>query len=187
MCAHSDFSDRIAASSAELLRLYKQQQPFVAVEAEPPAVSSDNSEEISPPQPRKDTATPPPMASYPAVGYLQVQATAAEMSVPISGALVVVTGGDMLVALGETDESGLSELWTLPAPDLLEFERPNSAATPAFYNVAVFADGYTSVINQKVPLYGTVKSMQEVNMIPLPEALPSAQTVFTIGAPTDLQ
>ena len=71
--------------------------------------------------------------------------------------------------------------------ELLQNFFPNSAATPAFYNVAVFADGYTSVINQKVPLYGTVKSMQEVNMIPLPEAVPSAQTVFTIGAPTDLQ
>ena len=185
MCAISDFSDRIAASSAELLRLYKNRVP--KEEENPQTAEAKTPTYVPLEEPAKETVSPPPIAAYPSVGYLQVQTTAAEMSVPISGALVVVTNGNMLVALGETDQSGLSDLWTLPAPDILEFERPNNTASPAFYTVAVFAEGYRTVINRNVPLYGTVKSMQEVNMIPLPEAVPSAQTVYTIGPPTDLQ
>lgn len=176
----SDFSDRIAASSAELLNLYRQNRP---PEAEKPPVAETPQPPAQEPAPPVNTVVP----EFSSVGYLQVQTTAAEMSVPVAGALVVVTAGDRLVALGETDQSGLSDLWTLPAPDPLDFERPDPTALPAFYSVAVYADGYASVLNRQVPLYGSVKSMQEVNLIPLPEAVSDVEYIFTTGAPVDLQ
>ncbi len=183
-----DMSDRIAASRAEMLAAYRRQQPTPQEDSAPQEELPDETiiavEEAAPVQPMV-------LPEYAAIGYLQIHAMAAQKSVPVPDALVIVTraidGSEELVALGETDWSGNTSVWALPAPEPQRFEQPNTQALPAFYTVRTIAEGYTTVRNLEVPLYGGIKVVQDVNMIPLPEAQPDNEISFTAGGPADLR
>ncbi|MBQ3133438.1 MAG: hypothetical protein IJC17_04080 [Clostridia bacterium] len=204
MSSSSDFSDRIAASRAEMLAAYRRQQPAVPPET-PTSVSSlqtpvDVEPRVSPTEeplfgnPPADTneasIIPPMLPPFDSIGYLQIHASAGNDAIPIPRAMIVVTrnvnGGEELVALGETDQSGNTLTWSLPAPDPQMFESSTTAATPAYYTVRTFADGYVTVRNLLVPLYGGVTAIQDVNLIPLPEAVTESEVTFTAGAPANL-
>lgn len=189
-----DMSDRIAASRAEMLAAYRRQQPVAepAQEEErptPPVELPSETEELPTEQPIPVLPDTAPV--YDAIGYLQVHTMAANQSIPVPDALVIVTqtvdGNEEIVALGETDWSGNTATWPLPAPDPQQFEQSDTLASPAFYTVRTIADGYTVVRNLEVPLYGGIKDVQAVNMIPLPEAQPINEITFTAGGPADLR
>ena len=187
-----DMSDRIAASRAEMLAAYRRQQPAAELPQEepvPPETQPDNVQPIADEQPAPITQAVAPV--YDAIGYLQILAIAGYKSLPVPDALVIVTqtvdGNEELVALGETDWSGNTTIWSLPAPEPTQFEQSDTQASPAFYTVRTIAEGYTIVRNLEVPLYGGITVVQEVNMIPLPEAQPMNEISFTAGGPADLR
>lgn len=107
-------------------------------------------------------------------GYLALNVTSADGAIPIPDATVAVRliegGVPRIIAVLLTDESGQTpeiiiatppvDLSLDPSPD----ERPYSLV-----DIEVTAYGYYSSANINVPIFPGTKSVQNVNMIALPE------------------
>ena len=116
---------------------------------------------------------------------LQVHVTTARQSLPVPGAHVVVTGNDtshedysredaiILHKMASTDESGNTPEMTLPVGE-----------APDGYTVEVSSPGFCRARHIHVPLYNGLKSIQAVDLIPLPEGsdisreMPYDQSLF---------
>ena len=150
----------------------------------------------------EDTRTPllaptepaPPRTMPMELGYLQVWVTTASTALPIEGAHVTVSydssGGERRTAqyVGATDESGRTETIPLPAVSAQASLSLDGDATPfTLYNIEVFADGFYRVENLGVPMYGGVRAVQPVRLIPLPEGTPSGEITYRDSAPQGLE
>ncbi len=109
-------------------------------------------------------------------GYLKIIVTEAGGTIPIKGALVVITeyGDDdgesvnVLYSL-TTDESGYTPTVALDAPVKSESMMPGAYQPYALYNINVVFDGYYPVESVGVPVFAGVTSIQPVNLLPLSE------------------
>jgi len=186
-----NFHEMIARYNRELLETYRRQN-----REEPPVESAIPTVAIP-----EETYTPaaPSEALMPSrtmpleLGYLQVRVTTASAALPIEGAHVTVSydssEGERRTAqyIGETDESGLTEVIPLPAVSAQASLSQEGNVTPfTLYNVEVFADGFYRVENLGVPMYGGVRAVQPVRLIPLPEGTPSGGLVYRDSAPQGL-
>lgn len=130
----------------------------------------------------------PPMET----AYLQVWVTTAQETLPVAGAHVTISqddgDGQVVRFIGLTDRSGKTELVPLPAVSRQLSLVPNGSPTPyTTYNIEVYADGYYRIKNEGLPLYGGIKAVQPVRMIPLPEFASSDSTlVFPESGPSGL-
>lgn len=103
----------------------------------------------------------------------QVRTTAANEALPIANALVVVSRetaeGPVVESVQLTGISGLTEPILLPATDPSLTMQPAENIPLVTYEVQVSAPGYFRVQNNGIPLYGGIKTVLPVTMIPLPE------------------
>jgi hypothetical protein len=128
------------------------------------------------------------------VGYLQVWVTTAASALPVEGAHVTVSrdeeGESRRTAqyIGVTDSSGRTEIIPLPAASSQLSLVPGGNPTPYTpYNVEVHADGYYRVENVNIPMYGGVRAIQPVRLIPLPEyGEDSNLLIYPESGPTNL-
>ena len=66
-----------------------------------------------------------------------------------------------------TDESGKTPIFNLPAPPAVLTESPENTVRPyAFYNILTEADGFIDNINYNATIFDGVTSLQNVNMVP---------------------
>lgn len=105
-------------------------------------------------------------------GTLKVRATSVRGLYPVEGARVTVFTGNAdnmtVVAEGNTDISGASPEFTLPAPAAILSESPDPKSRPyALYNLLTEADGFTKTYNYNVAVFDGVTSLQAVELIPL--------------------
>lgn len=102
---------------------------------------------------------------------LQIRVTAANLAIPVSGAVVTVSPAGKAAPLYvlTTDNSGLTETVVLPATDPSLTQQPTENIPLVTYDIHIAAPGYFSVLNSDVPLFGDVPTVQPVTMIPLPE------------------
>ena len=129
--------------------------------------------------------TPTESNPYTDVGYLKVVTTSANQTIPIENVSVIITRADAnadqhnIVYSLVTNESGETSTVELPAPAKSLSQSPNStSATPyAIYNISTYASGYYQVVNSSVPIFSGVKSIQRVNMIPLPSNTNERKTI----------
>ena len=78
---------------------------------------------------------------------------------------------DVFICYKETDESGRTRLFVLPAPDRAESQSPSDNKVPyANYNMLVEAEGYVSNIHLNIPVFSGVTSLQRSNMLLLETA-----------------
>lgn len=108
--------------------------------------------------------------SYSDRGFLQVNVTTGEKTIPLENAVVVITTktpiGQTAVSITPTDANGKTPIITLPAPDSAATDDSN---TPfATYSAEIFLKGYHTVINENVPIFSGITSILPVNMVPLP-------------------
>ena len=107
------------------------------------------------------------------VGTLVVRLNSARGTIPIVGATVTVfrqtESGVRLYYMGETDENGESPTWTLPTLDRELSLEPGVITPYVNYAVQVNAVGFTTVLNEGVSVFGGVKTVQRVAMLPLPD------------------
>lgn len=108
--------------------------------------------------------------SYSDTGFLQVNVTTGEKTIPLENAVVVITTktpiGQTAVSITPTDANGKTPIITLPAPDS---NATGDANTPfATYSAEIFLKGYHTVINENVPIFSGTTSILPVNMVPLP-------------------
>lgn len=131
-------------------------------------------------QPRKYSAKPyegmRAMNNDTEKGYLKISVTEVGGTIPIKGALVVITeyGDDdgesvnVLYSL-TTDESGYTPTLALDAPVKSESMMPGAYQPYALYNINVVFDRYYPVESVGVPVFAGVTSIQPINLLPLSE------------------
>ena len=107
-------------------------------------------------------------------GYLQINVTSSDGAIPIGDATVAVrlieNGVPRIIAVLLTDESGKTPeiIIETPSPELSL--GPGAATSPyATVDIETTAFGYYSSANVSVPVFPGIKSVQNVNLIPLPE------------------
>ena len=110
-------------------------------------------------------------------GTVIVRVTSADGAIPIEGATVafrIVDGGvPRLTAILETDESGETSPVKIQTPSPLLSMSPDPDSLPySTVNIEVTADGYYTSANMNVPVFAGITSVQNVNMISLPDGAP---------------
>lgn len=175
-----NFHDMIARYNRELLDAYRRRAAQPEAETPPP-------ETDEPPQEAVATAATP-VAIPPEIGVLQVWVTTASAALPLRGAHVTVSDTQGVQYSGETDESGRTEAISLSAAGAQGSLSPEGQPTPfTLYDVTVHKDGFYRVENRGVPLYGGVRAVQPVRLIPLPEGTSEGTLIYRDSAPVGLE
>ena len=107
-------------------------------------------------------------------GYLTVFVTSADGAIPIKDATVAVrlidNGVPRIIAVLITDESGQTpEIIIATPPADLSLDPSPDTRPYALVDVETTAFGYYGTANISVPIFSGVRSVQNVNMIALPE------------------
>ena len=108
------------------------------------------------------------ITSNPSQGFLKIRAYAASQAIPISSLKVVVSknidGNNVIFFEGTTNESGVIERITLPAPKL----DPNNLDAPSsttYEITATYAKDNVSNI-YRVNMYENIYVVQTINIVP---------------------
>ena len=123
-------------------------------------------------------------------GYIQVRTFTARQAIPVPGAFITITrkdgDGEKVVRMMETDISGLSPVVPLPTVSRELSLQPGTDHPYTSYIIQSDAEGYYSVRNLNVPVYGGITAVQPVEMVPLPEQVPSGMLEFPESGPVEL-
>ena len=103
-------------------------------------------------------------------GNLIAVVTALRSIYPVSSAQITVFTGDyndmQVVARGVTDQSGRSQVFTLPTPEKsISLDAENIQRPYALYNLLVKAEGYLDNIHLNIPVFSGVTSLQRSNLV----------------------
>lgn len=117
-------------------------------------------------------------------GYILVNTRTGESSSPVVGASVLITaivdGRREIIASGVTDDSGVSPKFSVPAPDLIHSQFPDSARRPySLYDISVTAKGFFNARSVDVPVFAGITSVQNFGMIPVPLMMKSDDETVT--------
>ena len=102
-----------------------------------------------------------------AFGSLRVRVACARGALPVCGAHVFVLpcGGGGVCAACETDDSGMTRLFTLPTESVAG-SKIGEAPPCARYDIEVLAEGFEPATFVSVPVYEGVTSSQYAELIP---------------------
>lgn len=114
-----------------------------------------------------------PSAPDTSTASLVVSVFTANQLYPVVGATVSVSAengenSDILDS-SDTDRSGRTKTFTLPAPSASMSQEPTVAIPFAEYTVTVKAPNFFDTVIENVQLFGGILTQLPVNMIPLPE------------------
>lgn len=125
---------------------------------------------------------------YRGSGGLRVSVRTADSALPIADATVRIYDGRQSEPLYTltTDRSGNTETVSLPAPPASMSQAPGGGEVYAVYRLTVDADGYYQQINESVPIFDGVLSLQSAALIPRAPyegeaSTPNGNTSFTAG------
>ena len=122
------------------------------------------------------------------IGYLIVKVSTARGAIPLENATVSVRGtpesNSGIIYSLETDSSGLTPKLPLPAPRKILSQSPNNDLPPySLWNVDVFYKGFSTAHYTNVPVYADITSIQNADLIPLPEGFMPNDTYNESGTP----
>lgn len=170
-----------------------QPEESVPIEMVPPAEYEQSPfGGMSPSQPDGQPSSPRDTDSSDTsdTAYLLVRVYSARGAIPLEGAVVTISqftdSGEELLHLTVTDENGFTAKFPLPAANRELSQQPGYPNPFTFYNVQVDVDGFYTIRNENIPLYGGVTSVQSVAMVPLPEQGQNEIQVFPEYGPTNL-
>lgn len=111
------------------------------------------------------------MQENPKLGSLRIQANTARQTIPVANALVEISknfkGIRRIFYSLRTDASGIiDEVW-LPAPDKALSQEPSNRKPFANYDVHVEHPGYNDRDYSGVLIFDGIKSIQQVDLIPI--------------------
>lgn len=144
---------------------------FPAVTGEPPAVANEPSSIGT------ETANIPtqiPLEDLRATGYLRAEVSTGRGATPIENAYVFVTytdnsGKERLMASVMTNIDGETPLLELPALSADLSLTPGNSRPYVYYAIQINKDGYYTIKNKFVPVFAGQTSIQQIEMLPLPE------------------
>ena len=121
------------------------------------------------------------------IGYLIVKVSTARGAIPLEDATVSVRGtpeeNSSIVYSLETDSSGLTPRLALPAPPKNVSQTPGDIPPFSLWNVDVFFKGFSTAHYTNVPVYSGITSIQNADLIPLPEAFAPNESYNESSAP----
>lgn len=134
----------------EMLKMYSSKAKSIPAVAPLPESST----------PSQDTAS----------GNLIGIVTAVRSLYPVKNARVTVFTGDYenmnIIDTALTDESGRTKTFLLPTPQKsLSLDENNTVLPYALYNMLIEADGYIKNIHLNIPVFSTVTSLQQSNLL----------------------
>lgn len=172
-----NFHTRVEKYKAELTRLAARSTQDGNRIGTPVTLPQDTDAQINPPEasPERDPLQTfePAADTYESfrrrntsAGWLRVQAFAGPQTIPVPNADVLVTrdfiDGVRRFASGKTDQSGILDGITLPAPDNVLAQEPGTIRPYALYDIRVSHPDYRTEIYRQVPVFPGVKSIQPV-------------------------
>lgn len=123
-------------------------------------------------------------------GYLIVQVYTAGKGLPVSDAHVTVSSytenGANVERIMTTDNNGKTEKIELSAPPRANSMSPEGTNDFSRYIIQTEKEGYYSVENLEVPIFGGQTTIQQVSLIPLPFGYQRATEIFVDEEPADL-
>lgn len=118
-------------------------------------------------------------------GYILVNVRAGDESFAIEGAAVLITatvgGKRLLIASGKADNSGTTQRFRVPVPDVLLSQSPDPEKRPySLYDISVAAKGFFNARSVDVPVFSGITSIQDFSMIPVPLTMHEDDETLTI-------
>ena len=107
----------------------------------------------------------------PSSGSIQVQAVTSQAEIPVEGATVTITGqsssgGQILLSLQRTDESGLTDPIRIDTPQLSNSLTPDRPQGWTNVRVAISHPNYDGIVVNTVQVFPGVETFQEMILIP---------------------
>ena len=104
-------------------------------------------------------------------GFIKVQTVTSRAEIPVAGATVTVSTlrpgqGRVLLSLQRTDESGMTELVTVPTPDLSNSLTPDQPQGWTDVQVAASHPNYDGIVIRDVQIFPGVTTLQELILVP---------------------
>ena len=116
----------------------------------------------------------------PAIGYIQANAYTSRARIPVEDVAVsVVDDQGRLLGLRTTDSSGLTTPIRLEVPDLSESQSPGNGKPFVTVNLYARAENYEQVLARRIQVFADTVTMQELQLVPLPE-LPGSWNQVTV-------
>lgn len=118
-------------------------------------------------------------------GYILVNVRAGDESFAVDGAAVIITatvgGKRLLIASGKADNSGTTQRFKVPVPDVLLSQSPDPKKRPySLYDISVAAKGFFNARSVDVPVFSGITSIQDFSMIPVPLNMHEDDETLTI-------
>lgn len=107
-------------------------------------------------------------------GTILTRVFTSRAQIPVAGATVAFTqrgteGHHTLLALRVTDTNGRTEPVSVPTPDPSASESPGTVTPFAVCDIWVEAPGYELLVVENVQIFPGTQTLQELELIPLPE------------------
>ena len=121
------------------------------------------------------------------IGYLIVKVSTARGAIPLENATVSIRGtpeeNSGIIYSFETNQSGLTPKIPLPAPNKNLSQTPNNIPPYSLWNIDVFYKGFSTAHYTNVPVYSEITSIQNADLIPLPEGFSPSDSYNESSAP----
>ncbi|MEG1687032.1 MAG: hypothetical protein RR276_04025 [Angelakisella sp.] len=193
--------EQIALYAGQLTAMAKKSGVAAAIAPSPPEPKPETEPEPNPLPPPNQTppATLTPAQQYeqfaaanPERGVIRLQALTARSTYPVPGVLVTIAkefdSGEYVVATQRTNNAGLTDPVSVPAPPRSLSEQPGSTVSPAsWYKVTLLHPKFATVISPSFPVFSGVSALQTIEMIPR-SASPNGNEpiIYNVTEPSDL-
>ncbi|MBR3077627.1 MAG: spore cortex-lytic protein [Oscillospiraceae bacterium] len=107
----------------------------------------------------------------PSTGFLKVQTLTSRAELPVAGAVVSVSaaragGGRELLNVQRTDESGMTELISVPTPELSNSLSPELPRGWTDVQIAASHPDFDGVVSRDVQIFPGVTTIQTLRLVP---------------------
>ena len=104
-------------------------------------------------------------------GFLKVQTVTSRAELPVRGATVTVStlrpgSGRVLLSLQRTDEGGMTELVTIPTPELANSLTPDQPQGWTDVQIGASHPNFDGVLIRNVQIFPGVTTLQELILVP---------------------
>ena len=104
-------------------------------------------------------------------GFLKVQTVTSRAELPVAGATVTVSrlgvdGSRELLRVQRTDESGMTELISVPTPDRANSLTPDQARGWTDVQIAASHPDFDGVVSRDVQIFPGVTTLQKLVLVP---------------------